>query len=336
MEPKKRSLIPILAAGLIGAAGSIAMFHGPVPSVVRSGVAGTAGPAAPEPVCDREIRRSCAQRLTRSLLESEPICEAPRYFPLKERMSALIAKLKREGKVSSVSVYTRDFHNGGWIVIGDSAAYTPGRLMSLPCVMAALSVSEYEPGYLQRLVDYKGPSSSADAPLEGSKPGPACTINELIRRTILETDVNARLALEKAIPKELLDQLLIDLELPSLEPSAIKVREYSRVMRCLMNSGNLSPTDSDKAIELLASTGMEIGLPAGVPRDVTVAHLASNAGSDGAYEFHDAGIIFGPQGPYILTIMSKGSDAEALPGIISELSRMVYEEMKGAYSSTGV
>ncbi len=317
--------MPILAAGLIGAAGSIAMFNGPVPVTV-----GTSSPTArkapiPDLVCDREIRRSSNLRLVHSLLESEPICEAPRYFALKERIASRIEELKRQGQLVTASVYTRDFHNGGWIVIGDSTTYRPGNLLALPCAMAALSVSEYEPGFLQRSVTY-----------QGTQAGSSVAVSELIRKVIVEKDENARAALKKVIPEERTAQFLTDLELQSLEPSTITIRGCSRVMLSLMNAASLSPTDSDKVLDLLAGTTPRNGLPAGVPGDVTVAHLVQEGSVDAAFEYHDSGIVFGPQGPYILTVMTRGTTPDALPGIVSGISRMVYEEMKAARTRDGV
>ncbi len=73
---------------------------------------------------------------------------------------------------------------------------------------------------------------------------------------------------------------------------------------------------------------------AGVPSTVDVAHkfgerttLASDTESTETKQLHDCGIVYFPENPYLLCVMTRGTDFKVLEGIISDISRMVYEEV---------
>ena len=69
---------------------------------------------------------------------------------------------------------------------------------------------------------------------------------------------------------------------------------------------------------------------AGLPKDVTIAHKFGEhvSGSNGvisSVELHDCGIVYAPKKPYLLCVMTRGSDFDKLSGIIKSISNMVYE-----------
>ncbi len=91
----------------------------------------------------------------------------------------------------------------------------------------------------------------------------------------------------------------------------------------------MSLDNSEKALGLLSSAKFEEGLSAGVPSEVKVAHKFGEREESETNEiqFHDCGIIYFPNNPYLLCIMTKGNNLTNLETVLSTISKMVYEEV---------
>ena len=76
-------------------------------------------------------------------------------------------------------------------------------------------------------------------------------------------------------------------------------------------------------------TSFKDGLLAGVPRDVTVAHKfgSRRIGESEKVQLHDCGIVYAPERPYILCVMTQGSDFTKLAGVIKSISANVYQSV---------
>lgn len=80
----------------------------------------------------------------------------------------------------------------------------------------------------------------------------------------------------------------------------------------------VSPAASDAMIRLMSSEQFDNGLRAGVPDNVMVAHKTGNY--DGFT--NDAGLVFAPNGTYLVVVLSEADDAQF---VTKELSRTVYD-----------
>jgi beta-lactamase class A len=83
-------------------------------------------------------------------------------------------------------------------------------------------------------------------------------------------------------------------------------------------------------------TAYKNGLTAGMPENIKVAHKygyrAFNAADQRAeQELHDCGIIYYPNHPYFLCVMTKGNNYDNLQAVIQNVSRLAYEEMAQKY-----
>jgi hypothetical protein len=76
-------------------------------------------------------------------------------------------------------------------------------------------------------------------------------------------------------------------------------------------------------------TEFDQGIVAGVPKGVTIAHKFGEREVVGEPEkqLHDCGIVYYPKHPYLICIMTRGSDFEKLAQGIRELSELVYKEI---------
>jgi hypothetical protein len=137
----------------------------------------------------------------------------------------------------------------------------------------------------------------------------------------------------------------------------MSARQYATLFRALYNGTYLSWNLSERAMQLLSMTRWSKGLVAGLDEgisDDTDADTNTNKNSgqamsdpdatdntavahkfgehisqlaDGTVvsrELHDCGVIYFPGKPYLLCVMTKGSDFPTLAGVISTISRIAY------------
>jgi hypothetical protein len=87
---------------------------------------------------------------------------------------------------------------------------------------------------------------------------------------------------------------------------------------------------SEQALGLLTTTDFTQGLVAGVSATTTVAHKfgeQTDTDTNGQVidrELHDCGIVYYPNNPYFLCVMTKGQDFSTLAKIISGISNSVF------------
>jgi len=85
---------------------------------------------------------------------------------------------------------------------------------------------------------------------------------------------------------------------------------------------------SEKALEYLSQSDYKNGLVAGVSSNIIVAHKFGERGykQGKINQLHDCGIIYYPNEPYLLCIMTDGRSFEDRELIIRNISQLVYDE----------
>ncbi len=91
---------------------------------------------------------------------------------------------------------------------------------------------------------------------------------------------------------------------------------------------------SSRALELLTKTAFNDGLRAGVPENIEVAHkFGERILPNNIQQLHDCGIVYIPNKPYLLCIMTRGKDMHTLQGVIEEISSSVYAEVNPQFKN---
>lgn len=261
------------------------------------------------------------------------------YVEFKFRLNNYIEDKKREGKAEIVGIWFRDLESGPTFGINDRADFIPASLLKLPLVVTFLNFAEDEPNILRHAIFY----SKLDAdvlnqtflPTGGIKNGKDYTIDELIYNTMVYSDnYSYELLYEyliKSFGYDILAQTYRDLGI--LDPktdsnfSAVNVKGYGSIFRLLYNTSFLNKEMSEKLLSLMAQSDFRKGLTAGVPENIKIAHkFGERFLADGSKQLHDCGIIYYPDNPYQLCVMTKGTNFDDLADIISHISTMTYEE----------
>ena len=81
-------------------------------------------------------------------------------------------------------------------------------------------------------------------------------------------------------------------------------------------------------MELLSKTQYKDGLVAPLPSNVVTSHKFGerNFAVTGEKQLHECGIVYVPNKPYVLCVMTTGKNFQQLAETIREVSRMTYEQ----------
>ncbi|HEY3356953.1 MAG TPA: serine hydrolase, partial [Polyangia bacterium] len=168
-------------------------------------------------------------------------------------------------------------------------------------------------------------------PAGGLELGRAYPASTLIERMITESDNNAAIALGGGDADTWMARVFADLGLPRpridypVGHYETSPRHFATFFRALFSASYLDQAHSDRALELLARTAFRRGLVAGVPADVRVAHKFGERTVGSQVELHDCGIVYCPERPYVLCVMTRGHDLDHLVSAVAEVSRATYQ-----------
>jgi beta-lactamase class A len=321
----RRFAVPALCILVGGAAGWL--LHGAV---------GSRSPRQPIAV------REGGHRLTNPLIE----CDQGRDLIQSDELDRFERKIEAHAKeaarlpgVEAVSVYFRELNDGDWFVVGEREMYTPASLRKVPMMIAALREVEEAPELLGRTLPFRLQRDynleQTFKPSQTMVPGKEYVIGDLIRRMIIYSDNNAFMLLGGAVAPAEINRVYALLDLPGGpegSPGEFKsILTYASFFRILYNASYLGADLSEMALGLLEQTEFRNGLVEGVPATVPVAHKFGEYRDDtiGKVQLHDCGIVYVPQHPYLLCVMTRGSSFEYLDDAIASTSRMVYEQVSG-------
>jgi len=263
----------------------------------------------------------------------------PEYQPLANTINAYVKKAESAKDATDISVYFRDLNSGRWTGVNEDDEYSPASMLKIAVMIACLREADADPAFLDKEL-YMEPQSvdlnigEYYPPRSPIVTGQAYTVQQLIDDMIVNSDNNAEGLLTYAIGNAAINKVFQDLQLSNPNSGDfLSPRLYSRFYRVLYNSTYLSYAMSNETLQLLSQTNFTEGLVAGLPGSTTVSHkfgertaLTPTGGVD-YRELHDCGIVYYPNDPYFICVMTKGSDFSKLQTIISDISGIVWTDV---------
>lgn len=291
-----------------------------------------------------EITRSKGYKFISPLLDYETKSELrnKELIILKSVLEKFINAKIEENEAIYVSVYFRDLLNGPWFGINESDSFAPASLLKVPVMIAYLKQAEQNPEILQRNIVYDkiiDDISQNIHPDKALKFGESYSIEELICRMIAYSDNLAKDLLMENIDEDAINKVYADLGMviPGIikKTDFITTKEYASLFRILFNASYLNREMSEKALDILSKSDLEIGIAFGVPKDVVLAHKFGERRNleNGTAQFHDCGIVYYIERPYLLCIMTYGRDLKELNAIVEQISEITYETIDRYYKS---
>lgn len=229
-------------------------------------------------------------------------------------------------------------NNGPWVGINEDEKFSPASLIKVPLMITYFKAAESNPSLLKQTI-IATPSATEKqsiTPQISLTPNQSYTIEELIERMIIYSDNQAYDILGKYIDNQLLiktfSDLGVDISQGFTNPSGniLSVKSYATFFRVLFNASYLNKDMSEKALFLLSQVKYQDGIVLGINNpQIAVSHKFGerNYEDTGEKQLHDCGIVYFPQKPYLICVMTRGRDFSKLSSSISQISNLIYKSI---------
>lgn len=258
---------------------------------------------------------------------------------LKDSINKLINQEIQNRNISFASVYFRDLNNGPWIGINEKEYFAPASLIKVPILITYFKKAENQPDLLGQkiplIITPEGDSIQNIKPSISLTPDKEYSIEELIEKMIIFSDNDAYNTLSQHLANDELlrvyQDLDIDISRAFTNPNGniITVKDYASFYRILFNASYLNQDMSEKALAILSQTQYKDAIVAGVPKNISVSHKFGERKflDTGETQFHDCGIVYLPKKPYLLCVMTRGTDLTKATQVIKNISQRVYQTL---------
>lgn len=263
-------------------------------------------------------------------------------IPFDTKIEEFINKKINDKTISDAAVYYRDLRNGPWFGVNEGEDFIPASLMKVPLMLSVYRFAEKEPGILDALItyeqEYPAPSNISQLipPQERLELGKQYSLENLVERSIIYSDNQAAVLLLNYLGPERIHEIFMRIGVEDISQkteSLLSVKAYSTFFRILYNSSYLNRYMSERALDILSKTQFKDGIKAGVPENIVVSHKFGESGVRGiAQQLHDCGIVYHPLRPYLLCVMTRGTDINTLTQTIKDLSSLIWNEVDSQLS----
>jgi len=274
-------------------------------------------------------------KFTNPILDCEDINQSENTYISFEKINKEVDSLKDKYNVKDASLYFRDLNNGPWVGVNEQIIFSPASLLKVPVVMALFKYAEQYPEILRK--EFMITESNVQADLNQNitfpdilKKDNKYTILQIVESMIKKSD-NAGVGIViNSIPSDYISAVFNSVGVPYKDVDhevSLSVKDYSGFFRVLFNSSYLSREMSEKILNILSQSEYKDGLVAGIPDGITVAHKFGERSGNNIYQLHDCGIIYYPNNPYILCVMTLGNSFKNQESLIQDISSYIYTEI---------
>ena len=292
----------------------------------------------PEVLKLTEFRRSQDYQFISPLLECDLSTPTQNslYNQIRSDINSVIDTNQENKNISNASVYLRDLNNGPWIGIDEKEYFSPASLVKVPIMIAFYHAAQTNPSILTQQFEIEPDDTDYSEqnilPSQTLTQGQTYTTDQLINQMIIYSDNRAKDILVDYITPEIIFKTFSDLGIDTTklinnpDGNNLTVKEYASFFRILYNASYLNKDMSEKALKLLSLTEYNQALTKNIPSEITVSHKYGERLylDTGEKQLHDCGIVYLPQSPYLLCVMTRGFDFTKLNQVVSQISDSVY------------
>ena len=128
--------------------------------------------------------------------------------------------------------------------------------------------------------------------------------------------------------------LFNDLQIPVPDFSKeyfMTTTDMSKLFRILYNGTYLSKESSEYALELLTKSEFKNGLMGGIDQPVMVAHKFGERLIGNSAQLHEFGIVYCGDQPYLIGVMTTGTNLDQLSAVIKKISSLAFHQYKTSF-----
>lgn len=254
---------------------------------------------------------------------------------IQDDLKQYISDQKKSGQAQDIGLYFRDLAVDRSVEIDGKLTFSPGSLLKVPIMMSVYKQTETRPGFFDEKVLFatstKGNTLSQEVPPANPiRIGAEYSVKELVQHMVGSSDNNATILLYNKLGTDAVNNTFTELGLPGPALTGdygISVHDYAMFFRVLYNSTYLTYRESEDALHTLTKSDFKNGLVAGVPENVEVAHKFGERELESYDQLHDCGIVYAKNHPYLLCVMTRGSNLTNLASVIAGISQIVYNDV---------
>lgn len=269
----------------------------------------------------------------------------PGYQKTETAIQSIITEEQSDG-LTTAAVSFRDLRNGPTFSLNNNQVYLAGSLYKLPVMMRYLKDAQSDDKLLsQNITVHLTPLDAKDVqnlPSDQTiEDGHTYTVKELLRRMISYSDNNSLQVLinfyHEMNPRyDVVEDTLVELgvsdPIRSGNPNAITSESLALIFRLLYNASFLDSDMSNLALTWMSQSSFHQGINAPIPKTITVANKFGYTALDSTKQLHDCGIVYYPDHPYILCVMTQGSNQPVLIKTIAKISQEIYNEVSQRFT----
>jgi beta-lactamase class A len=273
---------------------------------------------------------------------SENALSVNQFGPLAKKIQDIFTTNK--SSISRYSVYFRDQNKGFWVGINEDDTFSPASMSKVVLAIAIYKQAESDPEFLRTHKIYTPQLAKMNTDISFSLPselkvGQSYEVVDLVSKMIIDSDNGAKDILGSIIDPKILDDLFtrLGMDIPKAgQGYVVSTKKYTSFFKSLYSATYLNKDYSNRLLTLLSRATFNKGLVAGIPSTVAVSHKYGEYVNDGnattnSVELHDCGIVYEPENPYILCVMTQGKSEDDLARIIADVSKVVYNEVSNNY-----
>ena len=268
------------------------------------------------------------------LLECNPAPGSIRFWEyrrVQQEIENYLGDAVRRKQLMLGSVYFRDLNSGPSFGVNSREQFSPASMLKVPLMIACLKMAESRPAYLKKRLIYQGTDFNKAKTFQGAaaiEPGKGYTVEELIRMMMVHSDNNAMKLLfddlDAGFRRKVYKELGI-LDMTRTGEHIMSVEKFAFCYRILFNASYLSRDISEQALRYLSHRDFSLGIIRGVAPGIAVAQkYGERLHANDVKELHDCGIVYYPNMPYLLCVMTRGEDYTALADAVRDISSIVF------------
>jgi beta-lactamase class A len=258
--------------------------------------------------------------ISKQVLEGDGEDIIVNFLPLRQQLHQIVEPFQE-----TFAMYFEYLPSGTSIGINRTDEFTAASLLKIPVVMAYYNRKENLGIKGDELVEIQpNELNNKYGTLYKKGAGYKITLDDAVKLAITESDNTASLIIADHITnsdyKDVYDGLDIPLSIKDNQP-VITANDYTDILKSLYYSSILSTDDSEKVLSMMAQTRFHDMIPAGLPANIPVAH---KIGLIDNQIYQDCGIVYAPNRPYALCMISK-SDKKTAQARMSKISKVIYD-----------
>ena len=225
-----------------------------------------------------------------------------------------------------LSVYFEYLPTGANISVNKEVGYFPASLLKLPAAFAVYKkVEEGEWKMSDKFEITEDDKEAGFGQLYKKPVGTKMTVKDLLFEMLAKSDNTAYMVFVNHLKVWDLNEAYGHVGMDSLVSSEglLTTKKYSVFLRSLYNSSYLKDDSSQDILGILTDNPFREYLAQSLPMDIVFAHKIGENQSKRVHQ--DAGIVYVPNRPYLITVMIKDTDENTAKKLMWIVSKKVYD-----------